>query len=92
MSEFCCCFLNITFEGLKMVGSLFTLRIQAPPGSNRILRLPIPSEKNRNVGVIHFLGHTWILRVIYVLRCLRVTPINNPCVFAAVPLLSFVPG
>ena len=31
--------------------------------SNRIFRVPIPSEKNRNVGVIPFLGHTWILRV-----------------------------
>ena len=35
--------------------------IQTPP--DRIgLRVPIPSEKNRNVGVIHFLGHTCILR------------------------------
>jgi len=29
------------------------------------LMVLIPSEKNRNVGVIPFLGHTWILRVIY---------------------------
>ena len=35
-----------------------SLRIQTPP--DRIgLRVPIPSEKNRNVRV---LGHTWILR------------------------------
>ena len=43
-----------------MVGILFTLRIQAPPGSNGVFRVPIPSEKNRNEGVIHVLGHTWI--------------------------------
>ena len=26
--------------------------------------VPIPSEKNRNIRVIPFLGHTWILRVL----------------------------
>ena len=74
------------FKGYKMVGILFTLRIQAPPGSNRILRLPIPSEKNRNVGVIHFLGHTWILRVFTMFK--GDAEKNNTCVFAAVRLLS----
>ena len=39
----------------------YSLRIQTPPGSNRIEGIPIPSEKNRNVGVIPFLRHTWIL-------------------------------
>ena len=39
-----------------------SLRIQTSP--DRIgMRVPIPSEKNRNVGVIPFLGHTWIVRV-----------------------------
>ena len=33
-----------------------------PSRSNRMFWAPIPSEKNRNVGVIPFLGHTWILR------------------------------
>ena len=27
------------------------------------MKVPIPSEKNRNAGVIPFLGHIWILRV-----------------------------
>ena len=39
-----------------------TLRIQAH-SQNRIFLVPIPSEKNRNVAVIFFLGYTWILRV-----------------------------
>ncbi len=48
-----------------------SLRIQIPP--DRIgLRVPIPSEKNRNVGVIPFLGHTWILRVLHIENCQRV--------------------
>ena len=33
-----------------------------PAGKFRGLRLPIPSEKNRNVGTIPLFGHTWILR------------------------------
>ena len=43
------------------MGSYLFLRIQNLP--DRIgLMVPIPSEKKRNVGVIPFLGHTWILR------------------------------
>ena len=33
-----------------------------PSRSNRMFRVPIPSETNRSVGIISFLGHTWILR------------------------------
>ena len=40
-----------------------TLRIQTPSLG---FRVSIPSEKNRNVGIIPFLGHIWILRVMQV--------------------------
>ena len=54
-----------------------SLRIQTPP--DRIgLRVPIPSQRNRNVGVIPFLGHTWILRAL-LSGCLYCPPPNKKC-------------
>ncbi len=52
------------------VGYLQNDSIQIPknpdPSLEVGLRVPIPSKKNRNVGVIPLLGHTWILKEYYI--------------------------
>ena len=64
-----------------------TLRIRPTPPDRKIgLRLPIPSEKNRNLGV-PFLGHTWILRV----KTLGFVEKNNWSLFKA-PCWTKGPG
>ena len=50
-----------SFGGMKLHAKIYALRIQTPP--DRIgWRVPFPSGRNRNVGIIPFLGHTWSLR------------------------------
>ena len=50
-----------SFGGMKLHAKIYALRIQTPP--DRIgWRVPFPSGRNRKVGIIPFLGHTWSLR------------------------------
>ena len=67
----------------------YSLRIQIPP--NRIFRVPIPSEKHRNVGgPIPFLGHIWILRDY---RCwFEVALVQNKDIMSLEPNQSPIPS